>query len=137
MRSSFWPISATPWGQVGPGLLGEVGRDIAERQLEIVDDREELGQERAVGVADLLLELLGGATLVVDKVGLSALRKVVFELGLNGQVPSSLGSGVSLGSALLFWMAHRHLRYRGRLAAEASMARHEPGSSSDVVPTAP
>src|SRR5262249_32262876 len=93
-----------------------------------VDDRQELGQQAAVGVADLLLELLGGAPLVIEKVGLRALRKIqvglglaallvglragLFELGLERQRPIRLGADVSLWAAWVFCIAHRHLRYR-------------------------
>ena len=40
---------------LGPGLFGEVSRDVGEGTLEIVEDRQELGQQAAVGVADLLV----------------------------------------------------------------------------------
>ena len=111
-----------------PGVLGEVRRDVRERELEIVDDRQELGQQAAVGVADLLLELLGGAPLVVEKVGLGALGEVEVRLGLAALLSASERAS-SAGPqptarprravdclprhglvALVFWMAHRHLR---------------------------
>ena len=122
-------------------FLGLVARQVAVAVDNVLHDEsnqtatQELGQERAVGVADLLLKLLGGASLVVDEVGLGALGEVevrlglaalfvslgarLFELGLNGRLTVGLGTDVSLRVALLFWIAHRHLRYRVPARAQA------------------